>query len=200
MLIDFSPVDNHEMHLIEFSQRFSIDDLRAATNTHIDMLLDIIADADDAQIAYIPDDPFADDPEADNPEDRYLGWSLAHLIVHVTASAEESAGQSSMLARGISLGGRQRYETYWRTVTTKAQAVQRLEESRRMCLAYLAAWPDVPMLDVYRDVSPRFTERNGLMNATATYLYGLKHTDGHIEQLRETARQAREAARVSAGK
>jgi hypothetical protein len=59
-----------------------------------------------------------------------------------------------------------------------------------MRLAALDMWPDEPHLDVFRDVSERYIERNGLMNAKSGFLNGLKHEHGHMEQIRETARQA----------
>jgi hypothetical protein len=199
VLIDFTPVRNGNLKLDAFAQQFSLEDLRAATNASIDLILDIIKDADDAQIVYIPDDPLADDPHA-IPEERHLGWSLAHLIVHVTASAEENAAVSSILARGIPYprDPRLRYETHWRTVTTKAQALQRLEETRRIRLAYLDTWPDVPHLDVLREVSDAYRERSGEQNAKAAFLGGLRHESNHYDQFREVARQARDAARPPA--
>lgn len=194
MLIDFTPVERGDLKLLEYSQRFTLDDLRAATNASIDTILDIIYDMTDQQMTFLPFDPDADDPHA-VPGEEKIGWSLAHLVVHVTASAEESAAFASILARGIPFPKepRLRYETNWHTVTTKAQAIQRLEESRRMRLASLETWPDAPFLDVFREMSERSIEKVGYMNAPATFLGGLKHEAGHYAQFREVARQAREA-------
>ncbi len=194
VLIDFSPVDAWQITLYDFAQRFSVNDLRSATNASIDAILAFIGDADDAQVTFIPDDPNADDPFAP-PEERYLGWSLAHLVMHVTASSEEGAAYSAILARGIAYPRepRLRRETDWHTVTTRAQVIQRLEESRRMRLAALDMWPQVPHLDVFREVSERYLERNGKSNAKAAFLYGLKHEHGHHAQIRETAHKACEA-------
>lgn len=194
MLIDFSPVDRHEMQLLEFSKQFSLADMKAATNASIDWIQDIIKDMSDAQMTFLPYDPDADDPHAVAGEEK-IGWSLAHLVVHVTASAEEGAAFSSILARGIPYPKepRLRYETNWHTVTTKAQAVQRLEESRRMRLTYLDTWPDAPHLEVYRESSERSIEKFGYINAAASFLGSLKHESGHYDQFREVARQAREA-------
>jgi hypothetical protein len=194
VLIDFSPVDRHEVQMLEFSKAYSVADLKAATHASIDFMLDIIKDMSDAQMTFLPYDPAADDPHAVEGEEK-IGWSLAHLVVHVTASAEEGAAFSSILARGIPYPKepRLRYETNWHTVTTKAQAVQRLEESRRMRLAYLDTWPDAPHLDVYRESSERSIEKFGYINGTASFLSSLKHEWGHYDQFREVARQAREA-------
>ena len=130
------------------------------------------------------------------PGEEKIGWSLAHLVVHVTATSEEAAAYSSWLARGIPTPRepRPRYETNWHTVTTKEQVLQRLEESRRIRLAYLDTWPDQPHLDAYRELSERALERLGQLNATAAFLNGLKHEVGHYAQFHEVARQARDAA------
>jgi uncharacterized protein (DUF1501 family) len=77
----------------------------------------------------------------------------------------------------------------------RAAAVQRLEESRRIRLAYLAAFPDAPFLAVNRIISDRFRERFGDQNAIATYLFGLYHEWQHYDQFREVLRQALASAR-----
>jgi hypothetical protein len=199
VLIDFSPVNRGEIKMLEFARQFTLADLRAATNASIDTILNIIQDMSDEQMTFLPHDPEANDPYAVSGEE-HIGWSLAHLVVHVTASSEENAAFSSLLARGIAYPRepRLRYETNWHTVTTKAQCVQRLEESRRIRLAYLDTWPDEPFLDVYRQQSEQAIEKHGYMNAPATFLNGLKHEWGHFDQFREVARQARAAASFEA--
>jgi hypothetical protein len=187
--LDFSPVTNGEIKLLEFSQRFTRDDLRAFTHESLDTMLDIMKDLTDAQMIFLPDDPDANDQFAP-PEEQHIGWSVAH------ASAEEWASYSSILARGIVYPAepRLRIETDWHTVKTKAEVLQRIGESRRMRLAYLDTWPDAPKLDVFRELSERFLERNGKINAAAAFLFGLRHEYGHHEQMREAARQARAAS------
>jgi hypothetical protein len=199
VLIDFAPIERGELKMLEYSRQFTLDDLKAATHASIDTILEIIQDMSDEQMTFLPYDPDANDPYA-VPGEEHIGWSLAHLVVHVTASSEESAAFSSILARGIPYPKepRLRYETNWHTVTTKAQAIQRLEESRRIRLAYLDTWPDEPHLDVYRELSERAFEKVGYMNAPATFLSGLKHEWGHFAQFREVARQAREAFTAAA--
>ncbi len=198
MILDFAPVIDNQMNMLEFSKHFSVDDLKAATNESIDTLIKIVRGLNDAQVVFLPFDPEADDPHA-KPGEEKIGWSIAHLVVHVTASSEEWATYSSFLARGIPYPAepRLRHETEWKTVTSVAQSVQRLEESRRIRLGYLAAWPDVPDLETKRELSPRFIERNGQFNAAACFLYGLKHELGHYAQFREVARQAKAAFQVS---
>lgn len=197
MFIDYSPVRSGETKMLEFSRRFTPVDLRAETSALYNAVHDIIKDMTDAQITHIPYDPHANDTHAVAGEEN-IGWSLAHLVLHVTASAEEGAAFGSLLARGIPAGGRLRYEPDWKTYTTKAQVIERLEESRRIVLAYLDAWPNQPHLDVLRDLSPRYIEKVGQMNATATHLSSLMHMDEHLDQFREAARQARETTEAVA--
>ena len=202
MPLDLTPLVRGEMKAIELVRKYNptARDLRKATNHSIDTLLEIINDLTDKDVVFDPIDPYADDPHA-KPGEEKIGWSIAHLVAHVTASSEEWASYSAILARGIPYvpEPRLRYETAWRDITTKAQCVQRLEESRRMRLAFLDIWPDVPHLDVYRELSPRFLERAGEMNAQSGFLFGLKHEIGHYDQFREVARQAREARAISTG-
>ena len=198
MILDFTPVTDNQMKMLEYSNLFSVDDLKAATNESIDTLLKIVRSLSDIQVTFLPYDPEADDPYA-KPGEEKIGWSIAHLVVHVTASSEEWATYSSFLARGISYPAepRLRHETEWKTVTTTAQCIQRLEESRRIRLSYLSAWPDNPDLETKRELSPRFIERFGQFNAAACFLFGLKHELGHYAQFREVARQAKVASQVS---
>ncbi|KAB2866242.1 MAG: hypothetical protein F9K46_02705, partial [Anaerolineae bacterium] len=88
MLLDFTRLNNKEVTIYEFSKPFTLDDLRAATHASIDRMVALLKDTDDEQITFIPYDPDADDPFAPADE-RYQGWNLAHLVLHVTASAEE---------------------------------------------------------------------------------------------------------------
>lgn len=123
-------------------------DLRRLTNEMIDDMLAAIGGCTYVDVVFVPVDPEANDPYADNAADAELAWTLGHVIVHTTASAEESAALATVLARGAAIHGRSRYETPWQTVTTIAQCRQRLEESLRMRrLASLAMWPDPPHLD-----------------------------------------------------
>ena len=198
MSFDFTPIDNHEMTMLQFSGNFTVEDLRNATNESIDTLLKIVRGLNDTQVAFLPLDPEADDPYA-KPGEEKIGWSIAHLVVHATATSEEWATYSSILARGIPYPAepRLRFETEWKTVTTTAQCIQRLEESRRIRLGYLSAWPDQPDLVTLRELSPKFIERFGQFNAAVCFLFGLKHELGHYAQFREVARQAKAASEVA---
>jgi DinB superfamily len=190
MVIDFKPVSEGKLTLLEYSAQFAVDDLRRATNESVDSLLELIKDLNDADIVFDPHDPQANDPHAVAGEE-HIGWGIGHLIAHVTASAEEWATYSSILARSVpySAEPRLRYETHWRAIDTKAKAVQRQEESRRIRLAYLDTWPDAPNLQITREISPRFIARHGELNATACFLFGLRHEVGHYGQFQEVKRQ-----------
>ncbi len=188
-MIDFSPVQNNEIKMLEFSKQFTIDNLRTVTNESIDALLEMINGLNDEHVVFDPEDSAANDPYATEGEEN-IGWSIAHLVAHVTSSSEEGAAFSSMLARGVQAKLRNRYETPWRDITTHAQCVMRLEESRRMRLAFLDTWPDEPQLDVYRKVSKEFAEKFGEANAPAAFLFSLRHETGHYDQIREVRKQA----------
>jgi hypothetical protein len=187
-LLDFTLVKNRTMTFSDMARDLTPADLRNLTNEMIDTMLSIVADATDEDVVFVPQDPNADDPYG-IPEERDLVWTLGHVAVHTTASAEESGALALTLARGLTPEGRSRYEVPWRTVQTIAQVRQRFEESRRMRLAMLDAWPDEPHLEVTYSISPRF----GPFNATARFLMGLYHDDDHLGQLNEIMRQVREA-------
>ena len=197
-MIDFSPMRDGEISYLEYAARENIGpaELRSLSDESIDYLLSLLDSLTDADIVFDPEDPDADDPFAVAGEEE-IGWNFGHLIAHVTASSEEGAALSSLLARGIPASERPRYETPWRDITSVAQVRQRLDESRRMRNAYLDTWPDSPLLNVVRDVSERFTARFGEMNAPAAFLFGLSHEIGHYEQIEEVKRQAL-AARATA--
>lgn len=190
-MIDFTPMREGELTFIEFAARENIgtQELKQLSDESVDFLLSLLDGLADADIVFNPEDPNADDPFAVAGEEE-IGWNFGHLIAHVTASSEEGAALSSLLARGVPAAERPRYETPWRDIKTVAQVRQRLEESRRMRNAYLETWPDAPLLNVCRDISERFTARFGEMNAPAAFLFGLSHEVGHYEQIQEVKRQA----------
>jgi len=187
-LLDFTLVKNRTITFSDMARDLTATDLRNLTKEMIDTMLSIIADATDEDVVFVPRDPNADDPFG-IPEEKNLVWTLGHVAVHTTASSEESAALALTLARGLTPEGRSRYEVPWRSVKTIDQVRDRFEESRRMRLAMLDAWPDEPHLEVVYSVSPRF----GPFNATARFLMGLYHDDDHLGQLREIMRQVREA-------
>lgn len=198
-LVDYSGVAAKTTTLLELGQKYGVHDLRLAINAYIDTTLDLLAGLDDAALTFEPKDEKANDPYA--PEaDQDIAWSLAHLVLHVTASLEEGSAYASLVARGVVIpqGIRLRYEPDWRDVTTRAQVIERLEESRRMCLAYLDTWPNAPHLETLRDLSERGKAFWGDLNAPATLLSSLRHWNDHLAQMQDARAQA-VAAGASAG-
>lgn len=187
-MLDFTAVRSKTITYAQFVADFTVDDLRDLTNEMIDYQLGLIADCTDADVVFVPDDPEANDPYAAEKEDTHLPWTLGHLVVHVTASSEESAALAAELARGVVRDGRSRSEVTWQTVKTVAQCQHRLEESRRMRLASLEMWPDQPQLDntVYRDSV-------GEINAFVRFIFGLRHEQGHLDQVKRVIAQAKTA-------
>jgi DinB superfamily len=186
-MIDFSPVFRGERKIADLAAGVSRDDLKVATTEQIDLMVSLVHDLTDAQAIFVASDPAAEGG---------IGWNVGHLIAHVTASSEENAAVSSILARGIELQfePRLRSEADWESLTTTAACIQRLEESRRIRQGYLSAWPDQPRLDTLRTLPAGFSERVGPMNAVASVLLGLVHEAGQFAQLRDIVAQARAAS------
>ncbi|HHY57486.1 MAG TPA: DinB family protein [Chloroflexi bacterium] len=185
-MLDFTPVREKTLTMAELCAGLTVADLRALTNEMVDAMLALIANCTDTDVVFQPVDPAADDPFAANAEEANLAWTLGHVIVHTTASAEEAAFLAAEMARGVPNHGRSRYETPWEQVTTIAQCRQRLEESRRMRLATLDMWPDAPHVEV--TYSP--WRSAGEINCVARFVLGLRHDDDHLEQIADIVRQA----------
>ena len=186
-MLDFTPVRNREKTLAQLGEGLTVDDLRRLTNEMIDAQLALIADSTDDDVNADVLDPEANDTFASNQADVGLSWTLGHVIVHTTASSEESAALATELARGVEFHGRSRSEVPWEAVTTIAQCRARLEESRRMRLASLDMWPDRPYLDnTYEPYAGR-----GAYNAVTRFIGGLSHDDSHMAQIERLAREAR---------
>jgi hypothetical protein len=144
-------------------------------------------------VAFTPSDPLANDPFASDSAAVNLPWTLGHVIVHTTASAEESAALAAELARGVKFHGRSRSEAPWEGVQTIEQCRRRLEESRRMRLASLDMWPDPP----YLDNTYKYSESGEPINALNRFVRGLQHDDSHLGQIDKIVKQARAARRMS---
>lgn len=183
-MLDFSPFRNKQQSLIELTAGLSVDDLRDLTNAMIDRQLELIDGATDADVVFVPLDPEANDTYAESEDVVDLAWTLGHVIVHVTASSEESAFIAAEMARGVLREGRSRYEVPWETVTTIDQVRERLEESRRMRLATLDVWPDAPHLDTIVE------GRWGVINPVVRFVFGLLHDDDHLGQIADIMQQA----------
>ena len=171
----------------------TLQDLATLTNEMLDTLQALIADCEDADVVFVPDDPQAYDPAAAKQEDVDLAWTLGHVIVHTTASGEEAAFLAAELARGVKHHGRSRFEIPWQSMLTIEGCRQRLEESRRMRLATLQVWPDKPHLE-----NAYFPSREGArpMNPIGYFLSGLRHEASHLDHLRKVVRQAKTARGV----
>lgn len=111
------------------------DDLRQLTNAVVDRAQQLLRRCTDADVTFVPQDPLADDPHAEPEHEQTMAWTLGHIIVHMSASAEDFAAVAAEMARSVAYHGRSRHEVPWRSVTTLAQCRARLDESRRMCLA-----------------------------------------------------------------
>ena len=188
-MLDFTPVRKREKTMAQLGGGLTADDLRRLTDEMIDAMLGMIAESEDADVTLVVEDAEANDTFAASEADVGLSWTLGHVIVHVTASAEESAFLAAELARGVAFHGRSRSEVPWETVTTIRQCRERLEESRRMRLASLDMWPDKPYLDnAYEPYAGR-----GPYNAVARFISGLSHDDAHLGQIQRLVEQTRAA-------
>jgi hypothetical protein len=189
-MFDFTPVIQKQAKLSELTSKLSVDNLRQYTNEMIATMLDFIAASTDADVTFQPIDPQANDKYAATEAEVHLAWTLGHVIVHVTASAEESAFLAAELARGVSFHGRSRYEIPWQTVTSIAQCRDRLEESRRMRLASLELWPHPPYLANAYEVPGWPT---GPINCMTRFMLGLSHDNAHLDQIKDVVQQSRAA-------
>jgi hypothetical protein len=187
-MLDFAKLRQGEQTIADLARDLTPVELHRLTDEIIDTELGIIAEITAADVVFVPEDPAANDTFGKS-EEANMAWTLGHVIVHATASSEEAAALSTVLARGIEIEGRSRYETDWRTVRSPTQLRQRLEESRRMRHAFLDAWPAEPHLDVLFSYGSALASL-GPMNAYGRFLLGLMHEEGHLEQMRETIRQA----------
>lgn len=180
--LDFAAIRAGTKTPTEIAGAIDLASLNSLVTELHDAMTGITADITDADSVFVPLDPTPDNPEAN-------GYTLGHVVVHVTAGLEEATAHAAMLARGIAMTERPRYETPWKTIQSAAQIHQRLAESRRMNLAILNAWPDEPHLNVSVNLVPRF----GDLNAVSRVLLGLMHGESHLAQLREIKRQSRAA-------
>jgi hypothetical protein len=191
-MLDFTPLRNQKIKWPEFAEGLTKEDLVKQVNEMTDKILELIQGCSDADVVFEPHDPDAHDPYAENPEDVDLSWSLGHVIVHLTASSEESAFLAAESARGVEYEPRRsRWEVPWETVTTVDQCRKRLKESRRMLLASLEIWPDDAHLN------NAYKTSSGIeVTPIIRFLFGQNHAYGHLRQIEETVQQAQEAAVV----
>lgn len=189
-MLDFTLVRSHEMTISQLSAGLTAADLLRLTTEMVDRMLALISDCIDDDVVFVPIDPDAHDSYATDGDEVDLAWTLGHLIVHVTASAEESAALAAEMARGVSVRRRRsRYEVPWETMTTIDQCQARLEESRRMRRASLDMWPNEPHLENRIEPWPSVGE----VNAVGRFILGLWHDDDHLAQIASVVQQAKVA-------
>lgn len=189
-MLDFLAVREKRMTLNQLIAGLTTADLRRYTDEMIDDMLAVLQEAEDGDVTFQPVDPTANDRYATNPDELAMPWTLGHVVVHATASSEESAALSSLLARGLEIKERSRYEVPWQEVTTVAQLRARLQESRRMRLAFLDSWPkDAHLGNLYQPPWPGAEP----VNAIGRFAFGLMHDFPHLEQMREVMLQAKSA-------
>lgn len=193
-MLDFTPVRKKEKSWAELTAPLTKTDLQDLTNEMVDTMLGLIEACTDEDVVFVPSDPEANDTFATDEADVDLAWTLGHVIVHTTASADESAFLAAELARGVAIEPRRsRAEVPWQTVTTIEQCRSRLEESRRMRLASLEIWPDEPDLENF--YQPR---ENGLeVTAVIRFVFGLSHDNSHLKQIENIVRQAQAAKKTA---
>ncbi len=186
-MLNLHAAQDNENDFKELITGLKREDLRDLTDEMIDTFLNMITDCVDADVIYEPSDPEADDPYAVTPEEADMSWNLGHVIVHITASAEEAAAIASELARGVEYHGRSRYEVPWQQMTNIEGCRQRLEESRKMRLGSIRLWPEKPHLENVYQAWPE----GPTVNAVGRFVLGLMHDDSHLGQIDEIVRQAR---------
>ena len=191
-MLNFQAVRDKEITFDELIADLTKDNLANLTDGMFDAILSLIQDCVDADVRFVPDDPDAYDPFAEDEKDVDLAWTLGHVIVHINASSEESAALAAELARGVEFHGRSRYEVPWESVISIEECRQRVEESRRICLASLQMWPDNPHLENFYQSQPEAPR----INAIGRFVYGLSHADSHLEQIRNIVFQAGKVRKV----
>ena len=192
VIVDFTAINRYQVPMSEVAAELTRTDLHDLTVRSVEGFVALLEGCTDEQVIHLPHDPHAYDAYAARfrPEETHLGWSIAHNIVHATASAEEYAFNAAELARGVPYHGRSRYETPWQSVTTATHCLSRLQESLRIRLATLEAWPDNP--DLENGVTP--WKESGWVNAVGLFAWGLAHDQSHCRQIRGTIKQLEEAA------
>lgn len=171
MNLDFRAVFTGQTTVADLVRDLSHADLITFTNEVLDaMEAQISSDAPAGLFTFVPPDTEASEG---------TGWTIGHIVAHATATLEGTAMGAAILARGIKLEQRLRYEVPAEELHNLQTIQARLNESRRMCQAFLAAWPDNPDLDATINFIPAI----GPMNAFGMYALGLSHAQGHIQQI-----------------
>jgi hypothetical protein len=178
--LDFSRVFRGEATFDDLFGGLALADVRRETADLYDRLQAGVFDCVDADVSFVAQDTAAAEGE---------GWTIGHLIAHITATCEESAFLGAEMARGVPFHGRSCYEVPWESLVTIEQVRERIADSRRMCLACLEVWPSTADLDQTIEVWPD----GPIVNAAGRHAVGLAHGFGHLPQLEEICRQAKAA-------
>ena len=183
--LDIAALRAGKTTLADQTKSITLADLKSSATEMFDTLQALIADATDQAVLFVPKDP-----EAQSGDET--GWTIGHVIAHVTATLEEGCAIATQLARSVEIadGLRLRYETPWESFQTAAQVRARLAESRRITLAFLDAWPDQPNLQQTCIRIPIF----GPMNAISNCVLGIVHGQMHVQQITDTLNQASQHA------
>lgn len=188
-MLDFQLIRDKKLSLQDLVKGLTREDVRRELNEMYDEVERLIVDCTDAHVTFDPVDQEASDPYAVQGEES-IAWTLGHVIVHVTASMEESASIAQELARGVEFHGRSRYEVPWREITTIAQCRTRIQESRRMCLASLEMWPVPPHSENTYTPAAQGARPHTCISRFAS---GLKHASDHLGQIAEIVQQAQQS-------
>jgi len=188
-MLNFQAVRDRQTTLAELTTGLTRQDLSDLTNEMTEAILNMVADCEDSDVIFEPVDPQAYDPHAATEAELTMPWTLGHVIVHITASAEESAALAAELARGVAFHGRSRYESPWMETKTILGCRRRLEESRRMCLASLEMWPQ----EAHLENEVQAWQDGPIVNAIGRFVLGLMHTESHLGQIGNIVKQAKSA-------
>ncbi len=183
--IDFAAVRAGTKTLAEQTKGFTLADLQAATKELFDGLQAAVAGATNQAIVFVPHDA-----EATSGDEK--GWTVAHVVAHLTATLEEICAIAAQLTRNVELDDqlRLRYETPWESIQTVEQVKARLAESRCICLAFLDAWPDEPNLQATITRIPAFGPLNAVALCALGIFHGLLHQQQIVEALNQYNKQA----------
>ena len=100
-VLDFGAVRKQQRTIQEMANGMKKADLAAGTIALTNEVLARMQGVSDADVTFQPVDPVANDQFAADRADVDLAWTLGHVVVHLTASAEEAAFIAAELARGV---------------------------------------------------------------------------------------------------
>src|SRR6266436_4562715 len=93
MKINLEAAFTSQASYAEMIREVHLADLSQITDELCDELESILVDMPEGIIHFVPADPAASD-------NREQGWTLGHIVTHLTATLEEAAATAAMFARG----------------------------------------------------------------------------------------------------